>query len=191
MIARLRGIVLAIAPPTAIVDVQGVGFRVWCSQAALDALTIGHSCDLHTRLIVREDDLALYGFCDEDEAELFGLLLGVPGIGARTALALLSRLASPVLRQAIATQQAEVLARVPGVGKKTAEKIIFALKDKVASAESVPAGVPRSAADAEVIAALTGLGYSLAEAQRALAALPRDEDLDLEEKIRRALAYFG
>jgi len=191
MIARLRGMVLALSPPMAVVDVQGVGFRVWCSQAALDALAIGHPCDLHTRLIVREDELALYGFADEDEAALFGLLLGVSGIGARTALALLSRLAPAALRQAISAQQVEVLSRVPGVGKKTAEKIIFALRDKLAGGEGLPAGAPPSAADAEVIAALTALGYSLAEAQRALAALPRNEPLDLEEKIRRALAYFG
>ena len=191
MIARLRGMVLAITPPTAVVDVQGVGFRVACSQAALDALVVGHPCDLHTRLIVREDELALYGFADEDEAALFGLLLGVPGVGARTALALLSRLAAPVLRQAISAQQVEVLSRVPGVGKKTAEKIIFALRDKLVAPEGVSAGALSSAADAEVIAALTALGYSLAEAQRALAALPRGEPLDLEEKIRRALAYFS
>jgi Holliday junction DNA helicase RuvA len=191
MIARLRGTVLTVTPPTAIVDVQGVGFCVSCSQAALDALAEGHLCDLHTRLIVREDELSLYGFADEDEAGLFGLLLGVSGVGPRTALALLSRLAPSALRHAISAQQVEALSRVPGVGRKTAEKIIFALKDKLAGFEVLPAGAPRSAADAEVIAALTALGYSAAEAQRALAALPRDASLDLEEKIRRALAYFG
>ncbi len=191
MISRIRGTVLSIKPPIAIVDVHGVGFRISCSQAALDALTPGRPCDLHTQLIVREDDLALYGFASEEEVELFGLLLGVPGIGARTALAVLSKLSPEALRQAIANQQAETLARVPGVGKKTAEKIIFALKSKLGGLDALPAGAPLSAMDTEVIAALTALGYSLAEAQGALASLPRDEPLDLEEKIRRALAYFG
>lgn len=175
----------------AIVDVQGVGFRVLCSQAALDGLTLGRPCDLHTHLIVREDELALYGFAGEEEVEWFSLLLGVQGVGARTALALLSKLPPDALRQAIANQQVETLARAPGVGKKTAEKIIFALRSKLGGLDALPASAPLSAMDAEVIAALTALGYSVAEAQQALASLPRDAQLDLEEKIRRALAYFG
>lgn len=182
---------LSLKPPIAIVDVQGVGFRVLCSQAALDGLTLGRPCDLHTRLIVREDELALYGFAGEEEVEWFSLLLGVQGVGARTALALLSKLPPDALRQAIANQQVETLARAPGVGKKTAEKIIFALRSKLGELDALPAGAPLSAMDAEVIAALTALGYSVAEAQQALASLPRDAQLDLEEKIRRALAYFG
>lgn len=182
---------LSLKPPIAIVDVQGVGFRVLCSQAALDGLTLGRPCDLHTRLIVREDELALYGFAGEEEVEWFSLLLGVQGVGARTALALLSKLPPDALRQAIANQQVETLARAPGVGKKTAEKIIFALRSKLGELDTLPAGAPLSAMDAEVIAALTALGYSVAEAQQALASLPRDAQLDLEEKIRRALAYFG
>lgn len=176
----------------ATVDVQGVGFRVLCSQAALDGLTLGRPCDLHTHLIVREDELALYGFASEEEVEWFSLLLSVPGVGARTALALLSKLPSDALRQAIANQQVETLARAPGVGKKTAEKIIFALRGKLGGLDALPpAGASLSAMDAEVIAALTALGYSVAEAQQALASLPRDAQLGLEEKIRRALAYFG
>jgi Holliday junction DNA helicase RuvA len=191
VISRIRGVVLSLKPPLAVVDVQGVGFRVSCSQAALDALTLGRPCDLHTHLIVREDELALYGFASEEEVELFSLLLSVQGVGARTALAVLSKLPPEALRQAIANQQVETLARAPGVGKKTAEKIIFALRGKLGGLDALPAGVPLSAVDAEVIAALTALGYSVAEAQQALASLPRDAQLDLEEKIRRALAYFG
>ncbi|BCX05155.1 MAG: Holliday junction ATP-dependent DNA helicase RuvA [Candidatus Roseilinea sp.] len=191
MISRIRGVVLSLKPPVAVVDVQGVGFRVSCSQAALDTLTLGRPCDLHTHLIVREDELALYGFATEDEVELFSLLLSVQGIGARTALAVLSKLPPEALRQAIANQQVETLARTPGVGKKTAEKIIFALRGKLGGLDALPAGAPLSAVDTEVIAALTALGYSVAEAQQALASLPRDAPLDLEEKLRRALAYFG
>lgn len=191
MISRIRGTVLAIKPPTVVVDVHGVGFRVTCSRAALDSLDLGRTCDLHTHLIVREDDLSLFGFAGADEVELFTLLLGVQGIGARTALAMLSTLAPEMLRDAIANQRVETLARVPGIGKKTAEKVIFALRDKLGGLEALPAGTPLGAADAEVIAALTSLGYSVAEAQAALTALPRNEPLDLEEKIRRALASFG
>lgn len=193
MISRIRGPVLTLKPPVVVVDVGGVGFRVMCSQAALDTLDLGRNCDLHTHLIVREDDLSLFGFASEEEVELFLLLLGVQGIGARTALAMLSRLSPETLREAIANQQAETLSRVPGVGKKTAEKIIFTLKGKLGGLDALPAstGAPLSASDAEVLAALTALGYSIAEAQGALASLPRGEKLDLEEKIRRSLAYFG
>jgi Holliday junction DNA helicase RuvA len=192
MINRLRGTVLSIKPPSAVIDVHGVGFRVMCSQAALDSLDLGRACDLHTHLIVREDDLSLYGFSSEEEVGLFQLLLTVQGIGARTALAMLSRLSPDMLRAAIVNQQVDTLSHVPGVGKKTAEKVIFSLKGKLGGLDVSPTAVAAmSAVDTEVIAALTSLGYSLAEAHGALASLPRDEPLDLEDKIRRALAYFG
>jgi Holliday junction DNA helicase RuvA len=192
MINRLRGTVLSIKPPIAVIDVHGVGFRVMCSQAALDSLDLGRACDLHTHLIVREDDLSMYGFSSEEEVGLFQLLLTVQGIGARTALTMLSRLSPDMLRAAIVNQQVDTLSRVPGVGTKTAEKVIFSLKGKLGGLDVSPAAVAAlSAVDTEVIAALTSLGYSVAEAHGALASLPRDEPLDLEDKIRRALAYFG
>jgi Holliday junction DNA helicase RuvA len=105
---------------------------------------------------------------------------------------MLSKLSPEALRDAIVQQQVETLSRVPGIGKMTAEKIVLALKNKLGGMDVAPLGsMPISAVDAEVISALTSLGYSIAEAQGALASLPRDEKLDLEEKIRRALAYFG
>jgi Holliday junction DNA helicase RuvA len=193
VISRIRGTVLSIKPPAAVIDVGGVGFRVLCSQAALDTLDLGRTCDLHTHLIVREDDLSLYGFGSEEEVELFQLLLTVQGVGARTGLAMLSKLSPETLRDAVAKQQVETLSRVPGIGKKTAEKIVFALKGKLGGLDASPAVgmVPLSAVDTEVIAALTSLGYSIAEAQGAVASLPRGEPMDLEEKLRRSLAYFG
>ena len=194
MISRLRGTVLTLRPPVAVIDVQGVGFKVTCSQAALDTLDLGRTCDLHTHLIVREDDLSLFGFASDEEVDLFLLLLGVQGIGARTAVAMLSKLAPETLREAIVGGQVETLSRVPGIGKKTAEKVIFTLKNKLGGLDAAPSslgGTPLSAVDTEVIAALTSLGYSIAEAQGALASLPRGEKLDLEEKLRRSLAYFG
>jgi Holliday junction DNA helicase RuvA len=193
VISRIRGTVLSIKPPAAVIDVGGVGFRVLCSQAALDTLDLGRNCDLHTHLIVREDDLSLYGFGSEEEVELFQLLLTVQGVGARTGLAMLSKLSPETLRDAVAKQQVETLSRVPGIGKKTAEKIVFSLKGKLGGLDALPAvgTVALSAVDTEVIAALTALGYSIAEAQGALASLPRGEPMDLEEKLRRALAYFG
>lgn len=191
MIARLNGIVLDVKPPAAIVDVGGVGFRVLCPQRTIGNLARGEPCTLHTHLIVREDELTLYGFSTEEELGMFVTLLSVPGVGARTALALLSTLSPADLRTAIVQRQIETLARVPGIGKKTAEKIAFALKDKLGGWDALPESAPSSSVDAEVIAALTALGYSLAEAQRALASVPRDPTMDFEEKLRRALAYFA
>ncbi len=190
MISRLRGTVLSVKPPAAIIDVSGVGFRVSCSQAALDLLEAGRTVDLHTHLIVREEELSLYGFATEEEVALFQTLIGVSGIGPRTGLAMLSKLQPEALRAAIINDRADIISRVPGVGKKTAEKIIFALKDKLGGLDAAPA-MPASALDAEVISALTSLGYSISEAQTALGQLPRGEKMDLEEKIRRALAYFA
>lgn len=190
MIARIRGAVLSIKPPNAVIDAGGVGYRVTCSQTALDALDVGRPADIHTHLVVREDGWQLFGFGSEEEMELFQTLLGVSGIGPRTALSILSKLPPGTFRAAIVSQQIEVISRVPGVGRKTAEKIIFALKDKLGGLDTAPAA-SMSAADTEAMSALTSLGYSIAEAQAALASLPRNEPMDLEEKIRRALAYFG
>ncbi|MCX6019869.1 MAG: Holliday junction branch migration protein RuvA [Chloroflexi bacterium] len=196
MISRLRGSALSIKPPTAVIDVNGVGYKLTCSQAALETLAPGRTCDLHTHMIVREDDISLYGFVSEEEISLFLLLLSVQGVGARTAIAMLSKLSPQLLRSAIVNQQTETLSRVPGIGKKTAEKIVFVLKDKLSGLDVAPGGdaastAPISTSDVEVISALTSLGYSIAEAQAAFASLPRGEKLDLEEKLRRCLAYFG
>lgn len=191
MISRLRGTVLSIKPPVAILDVGGVGFRVSCSQAALDSLDPGRVADVHTHLIVREDELSLYGFASDEEVALFQTLLTVSGIGPRTALSMLSRLQPETLREAIINDRVDVISSIPGIGKKTAEKVIFTLKQKLGGLDTVPSMPALTSVDTEVISALTSLGYSIAEAQAALSALPRNEKLDLEEKIRRALAYFA
>lgn len=187
---------LSVKPPSVVVDVNGVGYRVACSQAALDRCDPGRTADLHTHMIVREDDMSLYGFATDDEVALFQQLLTVQGIGARTALAMLSKLAPESLRSAILGGQLDTLSRVPGVGRKTAEKVVFALRGKLGGLDALPGaagGAPLSSVDTEVIAALTSLGYSIAEAQAALGSIPREESarLDLEEKLRRALSFFG
>jgi Holliday junction DNA helicase RuvA len=190
MIARLRGTVEAISKETLIIMVGGVGFRVMASAAARQAANApGRSVELYTHLHVRENELALYGFASEQELELFQLLLGVSGIGPKAALAVLAAAPPATLRAAIANEQVDLL-RVPGVGPKTAKAIVLHLKDKV-GAGLAPAEVSYlTDADTEVIAALTALGYSVVEAQTALAALPRQE-LPIEERIRLALAYFA
>ncbi len=191
MIARLEGTVAAVGANYVVVNVGGVGFRVYVPDSLIHNLSgPGSHIRLFTHLHVRENELNLYGCVTHDELELFHLLLGVSGIGPRMALTILSSLSPQSLRAAIAREQAEILARVPGVGLKTARRLIFQLKDKMALEElaTVP---PLTDQDAEVIAALTALGYSVVEAQTALQSLPRDPDLSLEERIRLALAYFA
>ena len=191
MIASLEGTVAAIGANFLVVNVGGVGFRVHVTEGVLHNLSgLGQHVRLFTHLHVRENELALYGCTAQDELELFLMLLSVSGIGPRMALAALSSLSPDSLWSAIVREQAEVLSRVPGVGPKTARRLIFQLKDKIApsGAEAAPSLTDQ---DAEVIAALTALGYSVVEAQTALQSLPRDPNLSLEERIRQALAYFG
>lgn len=193
MISSLRGLLLSIQPPdTCVVEVGGVGFKVFVPASVLDGVTAGHVIFLHTHLIVREDALTLFGFGAEDQRALFELLLTVQGVGPRLALAILAALSPDVLRRAVLHEQAEVFSRVRGVGKKTAEKIIFALKDKLGPAAGLAAVTAASDVDTEVIAALTALGYSIVEAQSALQAIPKDAAADtVEDRIRLALAYFA
>lgn len=190
MIASLEGTVAAIGASSLIVAVGGMGFQVYVPDNVLQRVSgLGAHVRLFTHLHVRENELALYGCNSQDELELFQLLLSVSGVGPRMALALLS-LSPERLQGAIVTEQAEVLTQVPGVGLKTARRVIFQLKDKLAveARESMP---PVTDQDAEVIAALTALGYSIVEAQTAVQSLPRDPELSLEDRVRLALAYFG
>ena len=146
---------------------------------------------MFTHLHVREDELTLYGCADEDDLRLFQLLLSVSGIGPKVALALLSTLSADAIRSAIVTEQSDVLSSVPGIGRKTAQKVILDLKDKVQAPGGIAMPAPQiSEVDGEVIAALTSLGYSVIEAQTALQHVPADVQ-DVEERLRAALAYLG
>ncbi len=191
MIAHLHGSIEFVGKDNLIVNVGQVGLRVYVPTATHDAAGIGRIVDLFTHLHIRENEWTLYGFPTQDELELFELLLGVSGVGARTALAVLGAASPEQLRSAIAHEQAEVLTRVPGIGPKTAKSIIFHLKDKVGIVTAGAQIAYLSDADTEVIAALTGLGYSIVEAQTALASLPRDGSQDVGERIRLALNYFA
>jgi Holliday junction DNA helicase RuvA len=190
MIASIEGRVAARGPNSLIVNIGGVGLRVLCTQPTLAAARMGEPILLFTHLVVREDELTLIGFTSDDELALFQLLIGVTGVGPRMALSLLSGMAPDALRLAIGQEQPEVIARVPGVGKKTAQKIVLDLKDKVGAGE-LPEGLAAlTEADTAVIDALTTLGYSIVEAQRAVQSLPKDLT-DIEQRLRRALEYFG
>lgn len=190
MIALVEGRIAARMRDALVITVGGVGLKVLCTQPTLTAARPGEVIRLHTHLVVREDDLSLIGFATEEELDLFEKLINVSGVGPRLALSVLSFMAPDALRLAISQEQPDLLARVPGIGKKTAQKIVLELKDKVGAVEVAEGLAALTEADAAVIDALTALGYSIVEAQRAVQALPRDVT-DVEERLRRALASFG
>ncbi len=187
MIAQLVGKVSHIGDGNLVLDVGGVGFAVHIPTTLV--LHHGDVVTLFTYLQVRENELALYGFGDAEEKQLFELLLSVTGVGPKAALSVMSTLSPDTLRLAILNGQPEVLSRAPGVGKKTGEAIVLHLKDKLKRYGIIDVQVSED--DADVVAALTALGFSIVEAQRALQQLPRDQALSLDEKIRQSLTYLG
>ncbi|HSR49095.1 MAG TPA: Holliday junction branch migration protein RuvA [Anaerolineales bacterium] len=190
MIATIRGVVQHVGIGEAVVEVGGVGLRVSVPRAVLESgMVVGKVVFLHTYLVVREDALSLYGFESPEQREVFDALLQVSGVGPKLAMAVLSHMNADALRSAVASGQPEALDRVPGVGKKTAERIVFHLKDRFAAAEAVSPQL--LAADTDVLAALTALGYSLVEAQAAVQSLPPDGPEEVEARVRLALRYFA
>lgn len=191
MIDILTGQVAAVTNQYLVLMVGGVGLRVHVPTSVRDVVSgPGHNLTLYTHLVVREDDLSLYGFADQDERALFETLLKVSGIGPRIGLAIISTLTVERLKNAVAREEADVLTRVPGVGKKLAQKLILELKDKLVI-DHVTGLAAISDVDTDVLAALTALGYSVVEAQSAIQAIPRDAPNDVEERVRMALQYFA
>ena len=193
-VARLRGVVEDKGDDWLIIDVGGVGLLVQAPSSATEALSVGDRASLHTHLHVREDALTLYGFATRDDLRLFEQLIGVSGVGPRAALGMLSALDQGRLATAIASGQTDVLRRVPGIGQKTAERLVLELRDKVVppmGADVEPAAARNQPADADLIAALMGLGYTQSESADAASRLPQNGDAPLEERIRLALGYFG
>jgi Holliday junction DNA helicase RuvA len=189
MIAGLRGKLQTIGSNWVIINVGGIGFQVYMPTSTLSTLgAIGEEVELHTHLHLREDNATLYGFATAEELGLFQTLISVSGVGPKLALAMLSAMSAEKLAMAISTGSIDLLTMVPGIGRKTANRLILELKGKVAWI-----GAPAELApeDTEVLSALTSLGYSVREATRAVAALPQDQKLSLEEKIKLALQYFG
>lgn len=190
MIARLHGRVLSLSDDSLIVDVGGVGYRVRVPRSVLDELDgPGDTITLHTHLHVRDNEMTLYGCASEEQLSLFEALVGVSGVGPRSALNIISSVAPETLREIIARGDAVALARIPGIGRRTAERLVVELRDRL-GAPGIPSLASLSTGDAEVVAALTGLGYSVAEAQQALRTLPPGASLTLEERIRLALKSF-
>lgn len=190
MIATLRGEIAQVEDNALILEIGGVGLRVFVPGPLRARVKAGETLMVHTHLIVREDALALYGFESQAERELFNILLGVDGVGPKAALSVLSTLTLDAVQRAVFADEAEVLNRVPGIGKKTAQKIAIHLKDKLKPLDALASVAAMTDRDSEVLAALTALGYSVVEAQAAIQSLPKDAPEDTEERLRLALQYF-
>lgn len=190
MIATLRGEIAQIEENALILEVGGVGLRVFVPAPLRTRLKVGEAAFLFTHLVVREDALSLYGFESQSERELFNILLGVDGVGPKVALSVLSTLTLDAVHRAVFAEESEILGRVPGVGKKTAQKMALHLKDKLKPTDALAQVAAMSDTDSEVLAALTALGYSVVEAQSAIQSLPNDAPDDTEERLRLALQYF-
>ncbi|MCJ7433860.1 MAG: Holliday junction branch migration protein RuvA [Anaerolineales bacterium] len=191
MIATLRGEISQIEDNALVVEVGGVGLRVFVPAPLRGRVKVGEMVFLFTHLIVREDALTLYGFELQADRELFNMLLGVDKVGPKVALSVLSTLTLDAVQHAVFTDEADILSRVPGVGKKTAQKIALHLKDKLKPMDALARVAAMSDVDSEVLAALTSLGYSVVEAQAAIQSLPKDAPQDTGERLRLALGYFG
>ena len=192
MIASLHGTLESLGSDWAIINVNGIGLQVYMPTSTLNTLgTIGKEAHLHTHLVLREDNVTLYGFASNEELELFQILIGVSGLGPRLALAMLSAMSVEQMSIAIATGSVDLLTVIPGIGKKTAERLILELKDKIGAGLIATPAAQLAQENADVLAALTSLGYSVSEATRAIASLPPSSDLSLEERVKLALQYFG
>ena len=190
MIATLRGEISQIEDNALILEVGGVGLRVFVPAPLRTRMKAGDSLLLYTHLVVREDALVLYGFESQPERELFNMLLGVDGVGPKAALSVLSTLSLDAVQRAVFADEVDILNRVPGIGKKTAQKMAIHLKDKLRPMDALASVAAMTDRDSEVLAALTALGYSVVEEQAAIQSLPRDAPEDTEERLRMTLQYF-
>jgi Holliday junction DNA helicase RuvA len=189
VIGHLRGRLVRKAPPALILDVNGVGYELEAPMSTFYKLPdLGHEVELHTHLVVREDAQLLYGFATEDERRLFRDLLRVTGIGPKIGLALLSGIDVETFMRCVEAEDAGALTRIPGIGRKTAERLLVEMRDRIGALGQLPSAAPRAggSARAEAYAALVALGYRPVEVNRLLQGV-EDEAAGTEELIRRAL----
>ena len=191
MISSVHGSISGVYDDFLIVEVGGIGVKINATKATCKQAKTGERIFLYTHLVVREDLLALYGFESTEERDLYSMLLGVSGIGPKTAMSILSTLNPDSIRRAIFENQVDVFSRVPGIGKKSAAKILLQLQGKIPS-DALQQGAQVSGdVDTRVFEALTSLGYSVVEAQSALQSIPKETSCEIEERLKQALKYFS
>ncbi len=201
MIGYVKGVVEEVEEGSLLLDHNGIGLRIHVPMAVLDqGLRMGDKVKVYTYLYVKEDALQLYGFLSRDDLEVFGLLLNVNGIGPKAALGILSTISSDDLRFAVLSDDAAFIARTPGIGKKTAQKLILELKDKfqlqdafekkrdhMQESQTAQGGI---SSGSEAVEALVALGYSATEALQAVKKVEGAEEMDTEKLLRAALKYI-
>ena len=199
MIAYLKGKVLTITSETAIVEVGGVGYELYCSGGAFRKITVGETVELYTYLQVKEDGITLFGFGAPKEKELFLKVISVSGVGPKMGIAILTGLSADEFTRAVATADVKRLSAVKGLGKKTAEKIVLELHGKISAAEVMSAGADPitsaidrgeksvSAQDEEAVSALMGLGFTKNESANAVKRAKEQGASTTEDIIRKAL----
>ena len=190
MIATIRGEITQIEDNALVIEIGGVGMRVLVPAPLRGRMKVGEAAFLYTHLIVRETELTLYGFESQADRDLFNLLLGVDKVGPKVALSVLSTMNIEAVQRAVFSDEPELLSRVPGVGKKSAQKIALYLQDRLKPIDTLASVAAMSDSDSEVLAALTALGYSVVEAQTAIQSIQTDAPDDVEERLRLALGYF-
>ena len=197
MFAYIKGILDTKTNTFVIIDVQGIGYRIFMSSRAIESLgEIGDIVKVYTYHYVREDNISLYGFNSQEELRMFELLISVSGIGAKSAIAMLSEISSYDFALAVISNDVSKLVKVPGIGKKTAARIILELKDKLKTEETIETDEKISVViaddnkNSEAVAALQVLGYSKKEIEKIFENI-NTKDLQLEEIIKQALKYLG
>lgn len=199
MIAYLKGRVLTTTLETAILEVNGVGYEIYCSGGAFKKLTVGEVAELHTYLQVKEDGVTLFGFASPKEKDIFLKVIGVSGVGPKLGISILTGLSADEFAEAVLTADVKKLSKVKGMGKKTAEKIVLELHGKISAAEVMSASgdtmsvmndtnaVKFTAEEEEAIAALTGLGFTKNESMQAVKRAKETGAVSVEDIIRKAL----
>ena len=190
MIASLTGTVLFLDEESAVIEAAGIGFRVLLPRHTLGELRVGQRGQCFTHFTVGQGgEPSLVGFQRQDELEMYRLLLRVTGVGPKAAMALVGSLELDTIRSAIRNEQPEVLTQVPGIGIKTARRIVFDLRDRVGGEATALPTIAND--DLDLLEALTALGYSVVEAQAAVQSLPPETRGDFETRLRLALGYFA
>lgn len=193
MISYVSGIIDAVETDKVIVDNNGMGYGIFMPQSALEMLGEGEQVKIYTYFSVREDAMQLYGFLTKEELNLFKMLIGVSGVGPKGGLAIISTCPGDSLQMAIISGDSKAISKAPGIGNKTAQKIIIELKDKlkiedIIGIESEPAATsPAKGIQADAIEALVALGYSQSDAFNAVKKIKNPEDMDVEDMLKVAL----
>ncbi len=191
MIANIQGQIFQFGEDFLIVEVGGIGYQVFVTNFLVHSMRRGENVSLFTHLVVREDSLTLFGFLEQEEVTLFKQLIKVNGVGPRLALETLSTHSPDIIKRAVLNKQEEIFSQVAGIGKKTAQKILLTLEDRITFSDEMVISPEGAGLNAEIQEALLTLGYSVLEAQAAIQTIADDAPMDLEKRLTIALRFFS